>query len=427
MNKKTIFIITLCFGWLLSCEKKDYYQPLLDIISPINGETVRDTVLINIKTTDEGGIAHVDFYIDGSLYFSDSVSLYQYYWDTKKHENGEHFIKIISNDESGNLTEEHISVTIQNLPGDYYPDKIEMFDVWDMEIEFPYIYVALNKEGLWRKNYIIENDWEYLGFTDTTGKAGATSVSIYDKDIIVTSRNEHFWHSLDSGETWVNTYLSNRQQENDKLNVIKVQRSYDKPNILIAIEGSTSFYKSIDGGVTWDHIYRDDLMSFWYRNIIWHPIKPEEVWSFGGGPMEYGKLICWNEYGASLKTYVDFNSSLVRVFDMAFDSADENTIYFLGDHSVYKSIDGGLNWQSVDLNNFYFKTRSILGDPRAPNSFFSVTLDNGIYYTKDGFKHNERIQLINGKIRHVLIKDNLLFYQSGGDIKYISLNKLKPL
>jgi len=420
---------------LITCEKKDYYQPLLDIISPINGETVRDTVLININTKDEGGIAHVDFFIDDSLYFSDSISLYQYYWDTKKHNNGEHIVKIISTDESGNFAEKRLNVSVNNLPGDYYPEKFEYFYMWDIDIDKPYIYVALNSEGLWRKNYTVENNkWVYMGFTDTVGRKGATSVSAYGKDIIVTSWTEHIWHSLDDGKTWFNTYLNYPYKNKDDHIVIEVERSPHRPNILVSTERGANIFRSEDGGYTWNHVTRSSGVFHGLDGIVWHPYNPEEVWVFSPQSIwvrYYDNLMALNEYGASVKVKVDLKElylgRALRVFDVFFDSSDKNIIYTLVFGGVFKSIDGGFTWEFIEIDlgeNSYLK--QVVEDPRTTNSFF-ITDAHNIYHSKDGLKSVKLVRTFEDELFWVIIKDNIFFYQYDRDIKYIPLDELKPL
>ncbi len=420
------------------CDQKDYESPILNVVYPTNGQTVRDTTIIDARTKDEGGISHVDFFIDDSLYFSDSTYKYQFAWDTKKHDNGEHFIKIISNDESGNFTEERITVIVDNLPGDYYPDKIENFYVWDMDINKPYIYVALDQEGLWRKNYTIENsEWEYMGFSDTSNYAGAIGVTVYGKDIIVAGWSENFWHSLDSGKTWVNTFLTYPKQDREGLHVFKVKRSPHNPTVLIALESFGAFYRSEDGGYAWDKIYGHTNVSSGFEFIVWHDHNSEEVWAFGEGSNwvgSTGRMMGFQDMGASVKVIVDLDEVLhtsgVKPSNIVFNSIDNKIIYFLGALRIFKSVDGGYNWVVIEneysgINvNYIFK---ILEDPRSPNSFFvQIGLDK-LYYSADGLETFEYLRDIDINRWWVTIKDDLLFYVFNRDIKFISLSELKPL
>lgn len=430
--KRPILTVIIFAFILISCEDKekpDTTPPELTIISPITGETYRDTVFIQVNTKDDKGIAFVDFFINDSLHFRDSTLSYAYDWDTKKDPNGDYTLKVISVDEAMNKIEKSVTISVLNLPGDYYPEKIVNFNLWGMEIEKPFIYAALGTDGLWRKNYIVENGhWEYMGFTDTTRNTGVTDVSVNGKEIIIVAQKEHFWQSQDSGKTWVNTYLYDSQEESNNLSVRNIQRSNENLNILIAIEDWTSFYKSIDGGETWEFFYdASKNMSAGFYHIKWHPIKSGELWTFGNGPMSWGELISWKDNGASLKTYIYFDEIQERVFDLTFDSFDENKMYFLGDSYIYKSNDSGLNWQKTFNHSILSdKVWYIISDPRLTNAFFIVTLLDGIYYTRDGFENYEQLSKVSGRVQNALIKYNLFFYNNGKDIIHISLEELKP-
>jgi len=103
---------------VFSCEdkvEKDTTPPSLTITSPSNGETVSDKVVIRVTTEDDKEVSKVEFYIDDSLHVTDENSPYEYEWDTNKNHNGEFSIKIISYDESENLSEKSIKVIVFNM------------------------------------------------------------------------------------------------------------------------------------------------------------------------------------------------------------------------------------------------------------------------------------------------------------------------
>jgi len=114
MRKITLFTLIL---FVFSCEdkvEKDKLPPELTIVYPKGGETLSDTVMIQVETKDNEGISHVEFYIDDSLNFADSSHPYQYDWPTIDHEDGEYLIKTISIDLSDNRIEKTIKVSVNN-------------------------------------------------------------------------------------------------------------------------------------------------------------------------------------------------------------------------------------------------------------------------------------------------------------------------
>ena len=111
-----------------SCEEEveeDTTPPTVSISSHSSGQTVNEIVTIIVTTQDNEGISEVEFFIDDSLVFTDNVSPYEYDWNTTQYGNGEHIVKVISYDNSYNLTESQpillIVGNIVYLWGEYYP------------------------------------------------------------------------------------------------------------------------------------------------------------------------------------------------------------------------------------------------------------------------------------------------------------------
>jgi len=106
--------------FVLSCDKEnpiipDSTPPTVSIQSPVSGETVTENVIISVFTQDDKEISRVEFYINEELVFTDSISVYEYTWDTTDEENGLYYIKVISYDISDNFSESTpISVIVLN-------------------------------------------------------------------------------------------------------------------------------------------------------------------------------------------------------------------------------------------------------------------------------------------------------------------------
>ena len=69
-----------------------------------------------LETTDNLRFSNVVFFIDDSLFFTDTESPYQYDWNTTQYEdNSEHIVKVISYDNSDNYTtSQPISYIVDN-------------------------------------------------------------------------------------------------------------------------------------------------------------------------------------------------------------------------------------------------------------------------------------------------------------------------
>ena len=96
INVKISFAITAQFPII------DNSPPNVTITKPINFQKLNETTSIKVKAVDDYGIKKVDFYIDGTLVFSDKKLPYEYEWDVCSFENGDHTILVEATDNNGN-------------------------------------------------------------------------------------------------------------------------------------------------------------------------------------------------------------------------------------------------------------------------------------------------------------------------------------
>jgi hypothetical protein len=88
-------------------------------------------------------------------------------------------------------------------------------------------------------------------------------------------------------------------------------------------------------------------------------------------------------------------------------------------------MDGGLTWTIIrdnpDRDEFY---KYLLEDPNSSNSYFLFSGKN-IFYSNDEFNTIRLVKTLDQSIDHPVIKDNILFYYTREDIKFISLNSIE--
>ena len=109
-----LFIISLLF--ILSCEdKNDTTPPELTILSPTLNSTVGEVVNVKVETSDKSGILKVDFFVDNKSTYTDTITPYEYDWNTTEVSDGVHTIKVQSYDTEENMSESEVNVTVDNL------------------------------------------------------------------------------------------------------------------------------------------------------------------------------------------------------------------------------------------------------------------------------------------------------------------------
>ena len=94
----------------------DTTPPAVSVTAPANGSTVSGAVTLQATASDAGGVAGVQFKLDGAnLGVEDTSSPYQMPWDTTTATSGQHTLTALARDASGNTaTSAAIGVTVQN-------------------------------------------------------------------------------------------------------------------------------------------------------------------------------------------------------------------------------------------------------------------------------------------------------------------------
>jgi hypothetical protein len=95
---------------------REEQQAYVTITNPHEGEVVSDTVLV---TTDTYGVDTVEFYIDGTLVYTDTSDPFSYSWDTTQYTNGLHTILIKGYAAGVFKDDDQVTVTVNNIPPPY--------------------------------------------------------------------------------------------------------------------------------------------------------------------------------------------------------------------------------------------------------------------------------------------------------------------
>jgi len=90
--------------------------PSVTIKNPKNGDFVKKIVTIKADASDDKGVTKVEFYIDNNLKSTDTISPYEWSWDTTKYASGSHSIKARAYDTINQTSEHIIQVTVDQPP-----------------------------------------------------------------------------------------------------------------------------------------------------------------------------------------------------------------------------------------------------------------------------------------------------------------------
>ena len=95
----------------------DATPPAVSLTAPANGASVTGTVTLSASASDDVGIDHVDFLVDGQTVGSDTATPSSFAWNSQTVADGAHSVAARAVDSSGNATTSSAaSVTVTNSP-----------------------------------------------------------------------------------------------------------------------------------------------------------------------------------------------------------------------------------------------------------------------------------------------------------------------
>lgn len=101
-----ILDVNLCSSYYIArffgLDNLDGVAPSATITAPANGATVSGTVAIAANASDNIGVDHVEFLLDGALLGSDATAPYTYSWNSATASNGAHALQARAIDLAGN-------------------------------------------------------------------------------------------------------------------------------------------------------------------------------------------------------------------------------------------------------------------------------------------------------------------------------------
>jgi subtilisin family serine protease len=94
----------------------DTTPPSVQLTAPRDGDTVADTVVVNVTANDDVGVVKVDLLIDGALFATDTFTPYSFAWDTTAVGNGAHTLQAVASDAANNTAgTTPITVMVSNV------------------------------------------------------------------------------------------------------------------------------------------------------------------------------------------------------------------------------------------------------------------------------------------------------------------------
>lgn len=226
----------------------------------------------------------------------------------------------------------------------------------------------------------------------------AIYAAILDGGIFKTNDGGNHWERINNGLT--------------SLNVAQVVISPQNSNIIYAAttkgvnyfdkseqeDATYGVFKSVDGGREWVRV-SDGLVDNNVQSIAVHPTNPDIVYagtatggvfkSQDGGATWTAKNNGFAENDNFIQAIV-FNpinpNELYAGINQIYKSrlGEERTQFVTDGGAIYKSVDGGENWQKLELDEHIASVEKIVVDSVNPNNVYVSTHSPGVYKSSDG-------------------------------------------
>ncbi|HOO70675.1 MAG TPA: Ig-like domain-containing protein [Spirochaetota bacterium] len=103
----------------------DSTDPVVEITSPADSDTVTGTVAVAASASDNYEIDYVEFYIEGTLAATDETEPYEYQWNSLAESEGDYVIEAVAYDISANSASASVTVTVDH-PDDIIDPEVEI-------------------------------------------------------------------------------------------------------------------------------------------------------------------------------------------------------------------------------------------------------------------------------------------------------------
>lgn len=232
--------------------------------------------------------------------------------------------------------------------------------------------------------------------------------------------------SINNGETWKKFIDDNNELSSSAvINQIAIDPK-DPSHIFVAAfqNGSGAIFKSEDAGRSWKQIYIVPLVKQDIKTIVIDPINPQKLYA---GTTAGGFLMS-SDYGDSWRVLKWFlNDSIDKI--VIKPSLPSELFVVIKDKGIYKTVDGGSNWQ--DLTEAFSgyssasKIYNLFLDPQRNNVLYTTSAYGLLRSDDDGNSWKSIKILVNPEallVQGIAIDKNnyKIIYMSAGSKIYKS-------
>lgn len=204
-----------------------------------------------------------------------------------------------------------------------------------------------------------------------------------DNNLIGSSQRLNLYKSVDRGESFSGLFSASSFSDAAAFNGAFDQ--FDAlPDILYA--AGQRLYRSFDYGINWNMVTGEYIYNGAPTvKLVLHPENFEHILASTAPAVNANPKVLFSDDGGV--TFTVASGLPDRVFmDFTFDREDNNIAYAVcsgfGSEHLYRSLDGGLNWEAYGEGLPDIPTNSIIIDPLRTNQFYLAN-DIGVYVSDD--------------------------------------------
>ncbi len=255
-------------------------------------------------------------------------------------------------------------------------------------------------------------NWQLI--TEIPASTLYTINSIDDDILVAAGFSGLFLKSVDNGETWKSTYISDKNVSPTVENIFFLNN-----DIGYAAQRNRTVSKTIDGGETWIQIMNDTLSNR-VRNYGVQFINEDIGFVVGKGGSDVSAFYKTSDGGANWISLIADPNLTNELNSLHF--FDENNGVVAGDESALAyTTDGGTNWTKIVPNNMppgehdFYEIEFL-------NENFGLAAGEKLIQTTDGGKTWEYIEVadLSKKIESIAIYDELTWYLTGSKFLYVT-------
>jgi uncharacterized protein (TIGR03437 family) len=241
--------------------------------------------------------------------------------------------------------------------------------------------------------------WKVTGQGYTSARVRAIAVDPRDSRRVYPIGNNGVYRSDSGGEDWTGIHSPPMMLE--PYYGVAVDPA-NPGRVLVADEDGGSLFRSVNGGMTWELIFRDPRVGGFaqgpearhgLKTLVFAPSNPKVLYAgmrIGRDLIEMGYrgpsfgVLKSADGGETLREANDANTARQCIHDLAVDPRSDDIVYAgTLEGGVFRTLDGGRSWGPLNRGLPVLDVRALAIDPSNPFVLYAGLENGGLYKTVD--------------------------------------------